>query len=125
MTVARDITERKQMEAKLEGYSKHLEDLVEERTKQLRDTERLTAIGATAGMVGHDIRNPLQAIASDVYLAKTDLAVMPEGKAKEGMKESLASIDKSVEYINKIVQDLQDFVKPLKPTMQELDLEAL
>ena len=28
MTVARDITERKQMEAKLEAYSKHLEDCV-------------------------------------------------------------------------------------------------
>lgn len=120
-----DITKRKKAEEALDKYTESLEKLVEERTKQLRDTERLTAIGATAGMVGHDIRNPLQAIASDVYLAKTDLAVMPEGKAKEGMKESLASIDKSVEYINKIVQDLQDFVKPLKPTMQELDLEAL
>ncbi len=76
-------------------------------------------------MVGHDIRNPLQAIASDVYLAKTDLASMPEGEAKEGMKESLAGIEKNVEYINKIVQDLQDFVKPLKPTVQETDVEAL
>ena len=69
-----DITERKQLQNKLEEYSKNLEKLVEERTNQLKDAERLAAIGATAGMVGHDIRNPLQAIASDVYLAKTDLA---------------------------------------------------
>jgi len=47
-----------------------LERLVEERTKQLKDSERLAAIGATAGMVGHDIRNPLQAITGDLYLAK-------------------------------------------------------
>ena len=69
-----DITIRKQMQEKLEEYSKHLEELVEERTKQLKDSERLAAIGATAGMVGHDIRNPLQAITGDLYLAKTELA---------------------------------------------------
>ncbi|HLN89102.1 MAG TPA: ATP-binding protein, partial [Candidatus Binatia bacterium] len=120
-----DITKRKSAEKTLDKYTKNLEKIVEERTKQLRDTERLTAIGATAGMVGHDIRNPLQAIASDVFLAKSDLAVMPEGEAKEGMKESLDSIEKNVEYINKVVQDLQDFVKPLNPTLQEMDLEAL
>ena len=65
-----DVTERKQMEQRLEEYAKNLEKLVEERTKQLKDAERLAAIGATAGMVGHDIRNPLQAITSDVFLAK-------------------------------------------------------
>ena len=38
--------------------------------KKLEKAQRLAAIGETAGMVGHDIRNPLQAIVSDVYLAK-------------------------------------------------------
>lgn len=120
-----DITKRKKAEKALDEYAKNLEKLVEERTKQLKDSERLAAIGATAGMVGHDIRNPLQAISSDAYLAKTDLALMPEGEAKEGMKESLAGIEKNVEYINKIVQDLQDFVRPLQPTFQETDFEEL
>ena len=62
MGIITDITKRKQAEEKLEDYKKNLECLVEERTKQLRDSERLATIGATAGMVGHDIRNPLQAI---------------------------------------------------------------
>ena len=84
-----DITMRKQMQAKLEEYSKHLEELVEERTKQLKDSERLAAIGATAGMVGHDIRNPLQAITGDVYLAKTELAEIPESEEKKNTLESL------------------------------------
>ena len=69
-----DITLRKEMQQKLEAYAKNLEVLVEERTKQLKDSERLAAIGATAGMVGHDIRNPLQAIISDVFLVKADLS---------------------------------------------------
>ena len=54
---ARDITERKKAEEE-----------AQESAKKLKDAERLAAIGATAGMVGHDIRNPLQAITGDVYL---------------------------------------------------------
>ena len=56
----------------------NLEKLVEERTKQLKDSERLAAIGATAGMVGHDIRNPLQAIVSDFSLQGQEIAEMPD-----------------------------------------------
>ena len=104
-----DITMRKQMQAKLEEYSKHLEELVEERTKQLKDSERLAAIGATAGMVGHDIRNPLQAITGDLYLAKTELAEIPDSEEKKNTLESLGEIEKNIDYINKIVADLQDF----------------
>jgi signal transduction histidine kinase len=92
---------------------------------QLRDAERLATIGSTAGMVGHDIRNPLQAIVGDLYLAKSDLAAMPESEEKEGLQESLAEIEKNVEYIDKIVQDLQDFAKTLKPVAQETDLEEV
>ena len=66
--IEQDITERKEIEQKLEEYTKDLERLVEERTRQLKDAERLAAIGQTAGMIGHDIRNPLQAIAGDLYL---------------------------------------------------------
>ncbi len=121
--MVQDITDRKIMEAKLEEYSKHLEGLVEERTKALKDSERLATIGATAGMVGHDIRNPLQAITGDVYLAQTDLALMPESEEKNTVKESLEEIEKNVSYINKIVADLQDFAKPISPKLEEIDLE--
>ena len=52
---------------------RHLEDLVREGAEKFKAADRLVAIGETAGMVGHDIRNPLQAITGDVYLAKTEL----------------------------------------------------
>jgi len=104
-TLFRDISERKNLE------------------KQLKDSERLAAIGATAGMVGHDIRNPLQAITSDVYLAKTELGSMPQSEEKAGVQESLTEIEKNIYYINKIVADLQDFARPLTPKLEEVDLE--
>ena len=130
--IFRDITGRKKAEdalslaqEKLQKYANNLENLVEERTKQLKDSERLAAIGATAGMVGHDIRNPLQAIISDVYLAKTELAEIPESPEKKNTIDSLQEIEKNIDYINKIVADLQDFARPLKPHMEETDLTLI
>ncbi len=120
-----DITERRMMEAKLEEYRGHLENLVEERTKQLKDSERLAAIGATAGMVGHDIRNPLQAISGDVYLVKTELALLRDSDEKKNSLDSLQEIEKNIDYINKIVADLQDFAKPLNPNFEEADLKLI
>ena len=38
--IVRDITERKRMQQELERYSKHLEEMVDERTKNLADSER-------------------------------------------------------------------------------------
>jgi PAS domain S-box-containing protein len=123
--MAVDVTERKQGEVQLEKFAKHMEQLANERAKKLQDAERLAAIGATAGMVGHDIRNPLQAMISDVYLAKCELDTLPEGEEKQGISESLEGIRKNIEYVNKIVQDLQDFARPITPTAKEFDLKAL
>ena len=102
-----------------------LEKAVEEKTAQLRESERLAAIGATAGMVGHDIRNPLQAIMSDAYLLKDELSSLPECRTKEGIAESIDSIDKNIGYINKIVADLQDYARPLNPENIDVNLAYL
>ena len=120
--IEQDITERKQIEHKLGEYTKNLEQLVEERTRQLKDAERMAAIGQTAGMIGHDIRNPLQAIAGELFLMKQDVDNSPDSECKHGVQESLASIQEQVDYMNKIIADLQDFARPLKPEPVEVDL---
>ena len=74
-------------------------------------------------MVGHDIRNPLQSIIGEIYLAKTELKNLPESSAKKCLEESCESIAKSVDYVNKIVMDLQDYAKKLKPIFQEISLK--
>ena len=93
--------------------------------RQLQENERLAAIGATAGMVGHDIRNPLQAIIGDVYLLKDNLISIPDMPIKRDFAESLNDIEKNISYINKIVADLQDFSRPLNPQVKELNLYEL
>jgi two-component system CheB/CheR fusion protein len=120
-----DVTEMKKLESEKQLHTDNLEQQVKAQARDLIDAEALSAIGKTAGMVGHDIRNPLQSIAGDVYLARTELAEMPDGKSKESIRESLDGVEKNVEYINKIVQDLQDYAKPYKPVAEETDLETL
>ena len=91
-----DVTERIHMQTKLEEsavlleeYANQMENLANQRAEQLKNAERLAAIGATAGMVGHDIRNPLQAITGDLYLAKSELAEIPDSEEKKNTLESL------------------------------------
>jgi PAS domain S-box-containing protein len=110
---------------RLEEYASQMEELAEQRANQLKDAERLAAIGATAGMVGHDIRNPLQAITSDVFLAKSEIAETPDSEQKNMALESLGEIEKNIDYINKIVQDLQDYARPLNPKIEESDLKQI
>lgn len=124
MGIEQDITARKKIEQQLEQYSKRLEELVEERTNELREKERLAGIGETAGMIGHDIRNPLQAIVSELYMARQAI----EEAKNQDIKESLESIDfiqEQVDYISKIVQDLQDYARPLKPEFEIVDLSDI
>jgi signal transduction histidine kinase len=118
-------TKLEEKAAEVEEYAARMEELATERALKLKDAERLAAIGATAGMVGHDIRNPLQAITSDVYLAKSELISLPSSDEKKNIIESLDEIEQNVSYINKIVQDLQDFAKPLRPIVKEIDLKVL
>jgi len=115
LVTAEDITESKQLEEKQYLHRMDLE-------KKLEDAERLAIVGQTAGMVGHDIRNPLQAIVSATYLAKEDLASVPQSEIKKSLVESMKEIEDQADYISKIVADLQDFSRPLKPSKEETDL---
>jgi signal transduction histidine kinase len=39
--------------------------------------------------------------------------------------ESMVEIEKNIDYINKIVQDLQDYARPLNPKIEESDLKSI
>ncbi len=123
--LAKDVTERKKLQETLEQYTRHLEDLVKIRTEKLRGTERLAAIGETAGMIGHDIRNPLQSIIGELYLAKSELSALDDGEIKKNLSESILFIEEQTIYINKIVSDLQDYAKELTPITEETNLEKI
>ena len=131
LIILRDITERKILDEKLRLYSEqlkehseHLEELVEERTKKLREAERLAAIGQTTTMVGHDLRNPLQAMVSTLYLARKTLTSPSYEKTGEVAK-LLDRLDEHISYMNKIVSDLQDYAVPLQPELAKVSTHQL
>jgi two-component system sensor kinase FixL len=124
-SIVRDITEQKNSQKSLEKYADVLKKIIEERTKQLKDSERLAAIGQTAGMVGHDLRNPLQTITGELYLAKLDVDSLVESEAKSNLQESIHVIEEQAVYMDKIVSDLQAFVQPIKVDKKPFSLKVL
>ena len=92
VAITKDITERKRME------------------QQLFKSERLAAIGELAGMVGHDLRNPLTGIAGAAYYLNTKYGQVLDKRAKE----MLNIIGKDIEYSNKIINDLLEYSKEVR-----------
>lgn len=124
-SVVRDISQQKELQKKLEEYAIVLENIVDERTQKLKDNERLAAIGQTAGMVGHDLRNPLQTIIGELYLAKGEIESLPNGDVKNNLQESIRVIEEQATYMDKIVSDLQAFVRPVKIEKKPINLKEL
>ncbi|MGA2783125.1 MAG: PAS domain S-box protein [Candidatus Bathyarchaeia archaeon] len=89
--IFRDITERKKME------------------KRLAESQRLAAIGETAAMVAHDLRNPLQGIVGAAYNIREHL----RNAADPSVQQMLAIIDKGVGYANGIISDLLEFSREM------------
>jgi len=106
---------------RLELYSKHLEELVEERTRQLREAQRFAVIGELSTMIGHDMRNPLQVITNMNYLLTRKITKMdPDDAAilhKHGIPDLFSRIGSETQYLNKIVSDLQNYAREVNLTL--------
>jgi signal transduction histidine kinase len=95
----------------------------------LKENERMAAIGETAAMVGHDLRNPLQVIVGSIDLIKKRLNKRgdSEGDSSEvsEIEKWVDKIDAQTDYMNKIVSDLQDYSKNIQLTLEEANVESL
>lgn len=125
--ILQDITERKQAEKVLKDYAQHLEEMVEERTRELKEIqeqlvrkEKLALLGQLAGGVGHELRNPLSVINNALYYLKI---IMPD--ADEKVMEYLDLIESEVQSAEKIVSDLMDFSRTKPVEREEISISDL
>ncbi len=83
--------------------------------ERLLKAERLAAIGDLAAMIGHDLRNPLQGIAGAAYYLRTRF----DTHTDQATGEMIDTIEKCVDYSNKIVNDLLEYSKEIHIELKE------
>ncbi len=114
-----DITQRKAIEDQLHRHEEHLEELVEERTRELHDaqvekervveqliqTEKMAAIGTLVSGVGHEINNPLYLIlgTAEAIRDETDIS-----KCRRYGQD----IIKHSKQIAEIVKNFSGYIRP-------------
>ncbi|MBM4464606.1 MAG: PAS domain S-box protein [Chloroflexi bacterium] len=125
--VVQDITERKRAEEALKEYAERLEEMVEERTRELRDAqerllraERLAAIGQLGASVGHELRNPLGIIKNSIYYINMKLS-----EADEKVKKHLGIIENEVARSDKIINDLMNFARDQKVALRKTHINTI
>ncbi len=84
-------------------------------------SERFAAIGELAGMVGHDLRNPLSSMQTATYYLKKNTAKNMDTSSKK----MLQAIDTSIQYSKKIVDDLLDYSREIKLELEATNMKDL
>jgi len=84
-------------------------------------SQRLAAIEELAGMIGHDLRNPLTGISTATYYLKAKYASAMDEKGKEMLK----IIEDDIVYSNKIVNDLLEYSRKIHLELQDSTPKSL
>jgi len=104
-----DVTERKALERELE-----------ERNREIARTQALTAMGRMAGMVAHDLRNPLSSIKMSLQMLAAQNRDEWAAEAEQELKQIALE---QVRYMEELMTDLLSYSRPdaLKPEWLNLD----
>ncbi|MFH0802866.1 MAG: histidine kinase dimerization/phospho-acceptor domain-containing protein [bacterium] len=124
---AREKKARRLAEDALREYSTRLEEMVDERTRELREAhdqlvkqEKLAVLGQLAGGVGHELRNPLGAIKNASYY----LNMVIRDPAPD-IKEILEVLEREIATSEKIISSLLDYARPRPPVKREVEIADL
>lgn len=88
-------------------------------------SQRMAAIGEMAGAVAHGIGNPLSSIRAAAQVAMLDADSVDGSAAGEKMKANLRSIMQQVDRVQKRMQGLLNFAKPMEPHPVVVDVNTL
>jgi two-component system NtrC family sensor kinase len=121
------------MRGELNAMVGTLEQRVEERTRELRDTqnqliqtEKLASLGRLSASIAHEINNPLSGILTYAKLISRKLRTGPpnaEGLAT--LQQQLGLVERETQRCTAIVRNLLDFARQREPAFQDLDVVAV
>jgi two-component system sensor histidine kinase/response regulator len=109
VAVKDDITDKKRLGEELEAHRHHLQELVDQRTADLREARARSdaaseAKSAFLANMSHEIRTPMNAIIGLTHLLqRTEL--------NDSQRERLAKIDAAVYHLLSIINDILDLSK--------------
>ncbi len=120
--IIRDITERKRVEKELREHREHLEEMVQERTRELRQAqavlvqrEKLKTLGTMTAEVAHEIRNPLVSIGG---FARRLQKKHPDSEEAE-------IILKETKRLETILNRLSDYLRPVDMKPRECHVNVI
>ena len=114
--IIRDITNQKEIELKRQKYTEDLENLVEERTKQIIDGEKMATLGKISSTIAHDLKGPLQVINNSLLLIRTN---------PNNTNTYLSYIEEAVKHSNEMINELNMSVKEMTLKLEEITLEEI
>jgi signal transduction histidine kinase len=96
-----------------------LTDSIARVQREMSQKERLTSLGRLSTVIAHEIRNPLMIIKSSLHTLRR-----PEASA-DSVREAISDIDEEVLRLNRIVNEVLDFARPIRFELSKVDLNAL
>lgn len=93
---------------------------VEAIESELEVSRRMAAIGRLTSGVGHEVKNPINAIVVHLELLKTKL-----GGGSPSAARHLEVIEAEIRRLDRVVQTLVDFSRPVELQLQEQDLRGI
>ena len=116
--------EKESVRLKLEVIAKEKEDVrlkLMVTTDQLARAEKLATIGKLAGIMGHEIRNPLGVIRNSIYFLTMKFGESMDDKVKRHMEILQTEID----GCDKIISDVLDFARTKPPSITETEINSV
>ncbi|ATB48188.1 response regulator [Corallococcus macrosporus] len=125
-----DITEQKRAQDELRQYKDHLEELVQERTRALEESEaerrqteaalrqaqKMEAVGKLTGGVAHDFNNLLQVISGNLQLLMRDVG--DNAQAQRRLTTAVGAVERGARLASQLLAFARR--QPLNPTVINL-----
>jgi signal transduction histidine kinase len=87
--------------------------------REAAQRERLSALGRLSTVIAHEIRNPLMII-------KASLRTLGrETVSRDEIRQALIDVDEEVDRLNRVVNDVLDFARPIRFDYASSDINAL